>query len=341
MDILEDKIKLRLKKYLNLDKINISIVNTKNFINIQAENQKLDCVVNLGIVNNIRRINKFHEYVNKKLSKGGYYLSCGETLEERVKRKKIKTPLGFKNIFLIVDFIYKRVLPKLIITKAIYFAITNGHNRVISKTEIIGRLISCGFEIIEYFEYNNLFFVLSKRIKKPFYDFDASYGPLFKMKRIGYEGKIIYIYKLRTMYPFAEYLQESLYNSNLLGNDGDKIREDYRITYWGKLLRKFWIDEIPQIINLLKGDLNLVGVRALSQAKFNLYSEELKLLRIRVKPGIIPPFYADLPTNFSEFQLSEKKYIKQKFASPIITDIKYFFKAIINIILKGARSKWN
>ena len=147
-------IKDRLNPYINVNKDNISIVKTTNSINIQIlpSNKKLDCIINLERVNNIRWINKFHEDVNSKLEKDGIYLSCGETIKQRKKRVKQKFGFGLNSLFYFVDFLYKRVMPKLPGFKKIYFAITKGHNRTISKAEILGRLISCGFEILEYFD---------------------------------------------------------------------------------------------------------------------------------------------------------------------------------------------
>ena len=116
------------------------------------------------------------------------------------------------------------------------------------------------------------------------------------------------------------------------------MKGDYRITSWGKIFRKYFLDEIPQIYNWLKGDLNLVGIRALSEHYFSLYPDDLKQKRINFKPGLIPPYYADLPESFDEIVNSEREYLLQKEKSPILTDIKYFFKASSNILL-GARSK--
>ena len=62
------------------------------------------------------------------------------------------------------------------------------------------------------------------------------------------------------MYPYSEFIQGDLYEKNYLDISG-KIKNDYRITSWGKVFRKYFIDEIPQIYNWLKGDLSLVGVR--------------------------------------------------------------------------------
>ena len=330
-------IKNKIQKYINLDDSSYVILKTANHFNIESSNKKNDIFINLELVNNIRWINKFHESVNVKLNVGKYYVVCSETLEERRKRIWEKYPLGLKNTIRVVDFIYKRVLPKLPILKKIYFAITHGHNRVLSKAEILGRLISCGFEIVEYFEYNNLFYVISKKVSDPDYNLNPSYSPIFSMKRIGFRGKIIRVFKLRTMYPYSEYLQNLIIEENKLASTG-KVQNDYRVTTWGRFCRKYWIDELPMIINLLKGELNIVGVRPLSVSYFKRYPKDIQDMRLKVKPGLIPPYYADMPKNFNEILESEKRYLKSKFKNPLLTDIKYFYKSFINILFKGARS---
>ena len=93
------------------------------------------------------------------------------------------------------------------------------------------------------------------------------------------------------------------------------------------------------LINLLKGDLKIVGVRPLSSAKFNMYPSEVQDLRTKTKPGLVPPFYADIPNNFEELVESEVKYLNQYLKNPFLTDIKYFYKAFVNILFRGARSK--
>ena len=158
------------------------------------------------------------------------------------------------------------------------------------------------------------------------------------MKRIGYKGKKIGVYKMRTMYPYSEYCQDLIIKENNLDKSG-KVSNDFRVTNWGKFFRKFWIDELPMLINFFKGELSLVGVRPLSENYFKRYPKKLQDLRIKVKPGLIPPYYADLPNFFDEILISEENYIRQKLKTPFLTDLKYFFKAFINIVFKGARSQ--
>ena len=63
-------------------------------------------------------------------------------------------------------------------------------------------------------------------------------------------------------------------------------------TSWGKFLRKYWIDEFPQLFNVIKGDMKLVGLRPVSETYFNELNEEFRKLRLTLKPGCIPPYVA-------------------------------------------------
>lgn len=140
------------------------------------------------------------------------------------------------------------------------------------------------------------------------------------------------------MHPYSEYLQDYIYKCNNL-DSGGKFKDDFRVHTIGKIMRKFWLDETPMLINMLKGDMKLVGVRPLSSHYYDLYSDELKEKRIKHKPGLVPPFYVDLPKTLEEIQESEMRYLEAFEKSPIKTDIRYFFIAWRNIIFKNARSK--
>jgi len=157
------------------------------------------------------------------------------------------------------------------------------------------------------------------------------------MKRIGKNGKLIYVYKFRTMYPFSEYLQAYVFQHNHL-TEGGKFKNDFRVSTTGRILRRFWLDELPMLINFFKGEMKIVGVRPLSQHFYSLYPKDMQIKRIKYKPGLLPPYYADMPKSFDEIIDSERKYLDQYEKGRIFTDIKYFFKAFWNIFIKKARS---
>jgi lipopolysaccharide/colanic/teichoic acid biosynthesis glycosyltransferase len=294
-------------------------------------------ILNLKRVNDIRRINKFFESVNSKLPLGGIYICMAETKDLRKKRILRKFPPVLNYIYYIFDYIIKRVLPKFALTKGIYFFLTRGENRVLSRAELLGRLYSCGFEVLDEEYIGNHLFVISRKVKLPAFDLEATYGPLIKLKRIGKGGKEIKIFKTRTMHPYAEYLQEYVYVRNSL-QKGGKFKDDFRVSTLGRIMRRLWLDEFPSLINLFKGDLKIVGVRPLSPHYFSLYTKELQEKRIKYKPGLVPPFYVDNPTTLEEIMASENKYLDAYAKNPLWTDTKYLFLAAYNIIFKRYRS---
>jgi len=294
-------------------------------------------IVNLKKINDILRINKFFEEINHKLPMGGIYINQVETYSLRKARILKKFPGGINWMVYSIDFLFKRVFPKLWSTKKIYFIITNGRNRVMSKAETFGRLYSCGFEVIEEQMINGALYFVARKTSEPVFDSNPTYGPLIKLRRFGKDGKKIGVYKMRTMHPYSEYLQAYIYEKNKL-QDGGKFANDFRITSLGGFMRKFWLDELPMFLNVFKGEMKIVGVRPLSTHYFNLYSEELKERRLKYKPGLVPPFYVDMPVTLEEIMVSEIKYLDAYEKSPIRTDIIYFFKAFYNILIRKARS---
>jgi len=291
----------------------------------------------LNRVNDIRHINKHFERINRALNVGDYYVGLVKTLENyRKTRKGRNIPIigGFVRIW---DFAFLRIAPKVWGIRKIYFAITRGKGRLISKAEVLGRLVSCGFEIDDIRSLDKVHMFIVKKVGDPI-KVKASYGPLFKMNRVGKNGKIIGVYKFRTMHPYSEFIQSYLIKTNGYGANG-KIQDDFRMSRWSRIMRKYWIDEIPQILNVLKGDMKLVGVRPVSEVYFQDLPEELKQKRSRFKPGCIPPYVAfNEKSNLQSVLECEAKYLEMKTKNPYFTDTKLFFKAIFNIIFKGKRS---
>lgn len=294
-------------------------------------------IVNLHRVNDIRRLNKFFEAVHDKLADGGHFVVCVQTLRFWRRSIRLRFPRVIAQAYMGVTFVLKRVLPKLRVTRGLYFAITKGKNRLLSKAETMGRLYSCGFEVVGVHHIDHLMFMVARKVKPPAFDLAPSYGPILRMRRVGQGGKLIHVYKLRTMFPYAEYLQKYIYENNSL-REGGKFANDFRVTPWGAVLRRLWIDELPMLVNWAKRELKLVGVRPLSFHYESLYPEQLRAQRRRTKPGLIPPFYADMPKTFEEILESERRYLDSYERHPWWTDIRYFAKAVRNILFRGARS---
>jgi lipopolysaccharide/colanic/teichoic acid biosynthesis glycosyltransferase len=325
--------------YSAIDSPNTLILATTTKFNIDAQIQQcFECIVNVKKVNDFRFINKYFESVNAKLPVGGIFIGYFETKNMRKKRILEKFPAGINYIYYALDFIVKRIFPKFTLTKKFYFLLTHGENRVLSKAETFGRLYSCGFEILDEKIIDKCLYFIAIKVKSPLFPKNPSYGPLIALERIGKDGKVIKVYKMRTMHPFAEYLQDYIYAKGGL-QEGGKFKDDFRVTTIGRIMRSIWFDELPMLINLLKGDLKLFGVRPLSKQYFKLYTKELQKMRIKNKPGLIPPFYVDYPQTIEEIIASEMKYLKAYEKHPFQTDWIYFWKAVYNIIFRKYRSK--
>ncbi len=114
----------------------------------------------------------------------------------------------------------------------------------------------------------------------------GSKGPVFfKQVRIGKAGKPFVMYKLRTMVVNAQQLQASLEGLNEQKGSAFKMKNDPRVTAVGKWLRKFSLDEVPQFLNVLKGDMSLVGPRPPLRKEVKTY-RHWQLQRLAVKPGM-------------------------------------------------------
>jgi exopolysaccharide biosynthesis polyprenyl glycosylphosphotransferase len=126
-----------------------------------------------------------------------------------------------------------------------------------------------------------LFFVVALLIKL------TSPGPiLFWQERVGLNKRKFAMCKFRTMIPNAERMQEELLHLNEMNGPVFKIKHDPRVTRIGRLLRKTSIDELPQLYNVLKGDMSLVGPRAMSVRDYRHFSQDWQRRRFSVPPGI-------------------------------------------------------
>jgi lipopolysaccharide/colanic/teichoic acid biosynthesis glycosyltransferase len=328
-----------IERIIDLNTRDYNILSTTTRFNVQKLlDNEYTHIVNLRRINDIRFVNKFFEAVNAKMKSGGTFTCCVETKNLRKKRLYNKYPPIINHIYYFFDYIFKRLFPKFNITKRAYFFLTAGRNRVFSYPEVLGRLYASGFEALKETHINGNLYITVRKTRDPYFDTNPTYGPLIKLSRIGKHGKLLSVYKLRTMHPYAEYLQKYIYERSEL-KDGGKFNEDFRVTTTGRFFRKVWLDELPMIINLFKGDLKIVGVRPLSQHYYSLYSKELQEKRIQTKPGLIPPFYYDMPKTMQEIQESEMRYLLAYDKRPFLTDWRYFWGAIFNIIFKKARSQ--
>ena len=110
-------------------------------------------------------------------------------------------------------------------------------------------------------------------------------SPVFSQLRVGRNGKLFRLYKFRSMCPNAESKLNDLLQDNEMDGPVFKMKDDPRITKVGKFIRKTSIDELPQFINVLKGDMSLVGTRPPTVNEFKQYQGHHKR-RLSMKPGI-------------------------------------------------------
>ncbi|MBC8001507.1 MAG: sugar transferase, partial [Opitutaceae bacterium] len=115
----------------------------------------------------------------------------------------------------------------------------------------------------------------------------TSPGPiLFRQQRSGLNGRPFVMYKFRSMVTNAEQLQHELASMNEMSGPVFKVTNDPRITPIGKFLRKYSIDELPQLFNVLRGDMSLVGPRPLPVDEVKRFNDVAHRRRLSVKPGL-------------------------------------------------------
>ena len=166
----------------------------------------------------------------------------------------------------------------------------------------------------------------------------TSKGPvIFVHNRVGKNGKKIGIYKFRSMVMNAEELiekftpeQKEEFKKNF------KLKNDPRITKIGKFLRKTSLDELPQLFNILKGDLSIVGPRPIIEVETKIYGEYKDML-LSIKPGLTGFWAANgrSDTSYKRRRAMEIYYVKKR---SLLFDIKIIFKTVISVF-KGDGAK--
>ncbi|MEE1075783.1 MAG: sugar transferase [Acutalibacteraceae bacterium] len=162
---------------------------------------------------------------------------------------------------------------------------------------------------------------------------DKKGQPIFSQIRCGKNGKQFRIYKFRTMCIDAEDKLKDLQSENEMDGPVFKIKHDPRITRIGKFLRATSIDEFPQLVNILLGDMSFVGPRPALPDEVAEYSERDKF-RLKVTPGLT--CYWQITPNrnsitFDEWMELDRKYILER---SLLLDFKLFFKTIIVVFKK-------
>lgn len=152
-------------------------------------------------------------------------------------------------------------------------------------------------------------------------------SPFFTQQRVGRDGKLFNMRKFRSMVPNAEQKLDTLLNQNEMDGPVFKIKEDPRVTRVGKFIRKSSIDELPQFINILMGDMSIVGPRPPLLREVEQYGDYEKQ-RLYITPGLtcywqIQPNRNSL--SFEEWVALDMKYIQER---SFMTDWKIIFRTI-------------
>ena len=220
------------------------------FSQVSMNGNPVRLLVNCHRINDIRWLNRYFLEIHNVMMNGGYLFGRAHTLKTHKEWIFSRYPTKLAYAVYAVDFLFNRVLPKLPYIKRIYFAMTKGKGRILSKAEILGRLHFCGFELVAEKEVNKNYCFVVRKLKKPSVDKSPSYGPLVELKRVGANNEVIRVFKFRTMHPYSEFVQKYAYKLGGL-RQGGKLEDDFRLTEWGKFMRKLWLDELPMLYNWL------------------------------------------------------------------------------------------
>ena len=152
-------------------------------------------------------------------------------------------------------------------------------------------------------------------------------SPIYVQERVGKNGRKFIFYKFRTMVPNADLALEELLDKNEMDGPVFKIKNDPRITPVGRILRKTSIDELPQLWNVLRGDMSLVGPRPPLPREVEQYTP-YQMQRLSVTPGLTGYWQIQPKRNslsFNQWMEWDLKYISER---SLWTDIKILFKTV-------------
>lgn len=198
-----------------------------------------------------------------------------------------------------------------------------------SKTYLqLKRLIDIGFSFLGLILLSPVMLVIALFILLE----DRNERVIFKQLRVGVHGKPFYMYKFRSMISDAELLKKTLIEKNEATGPVFKMRNDPRVTTFGKFIRKTSMDELPQLVNVLKGEMSLVGPRPPLPDEVAQYTD-YQMQRLEVVPGLTCYWQvngrSDIP--FEEWVDMDIQYIRQR---GFWLDIKLILKTII-VLLKS------
>ena len=196
----------------------------------------------------------------------------------------------------------------------------NGNSKAKSKAYLIAkRITDVLFSGIGLIILSPVFVIVAIAIKLD------SKGPIFfKQDRVGKDEELFSMYKFRSMVVNAEELKKALENQNEMSGPMFKMKKDPRITRVGRFIRKTSIDELPQLVNVIKGDMSLVGPRPSLPKEVEQFEPWMKE-RLTVQPGITC-FWQVMGRNsipFEEWMKLDVKYVRER---DYCLDIRLIFK---------------
>lgn len=195
---------------------------------------------------------------------------------------------------------------------------------------IVKRLMDIFLSLIGIILLSPLFLITAMLIKID----DPQGKVIFKQVRVGENGREFCMYKFRSMVSSAEQLLNHLLEENEVSGAMFKMKRDPRVTKIGRFIRKTSIDELPQLINVLKGDMTLVGPRPPLPREVKEYNEYHRC-RLIVKPGCTGLWQVSGRSNvgFEEMVKLDLKYIENR---SVLYDIKIILKTFL--VLLGSKN---
>jgi exopolysaccharide biosynthesis polyprenyl glycosylphosphotransferase len=167
----------------------------------------------------------------------------------------------------------------------------------------------------------------------------TSPGPvLFRQQRSGLNGRPFTIYKFRTMVTNAEQLKHELAAMNEMSGPVFKVTNDPRITPFGRLLRKFSLDELPQLFNVLRGEMSLVGPRPLPVDEVKRFNDLAHRRRLSVKPGLTCLWQISGRNNVKDFKDWVRLDLEYIDNWSIWLDLKILFRTV-PVVIAGTGAK--
>jgi lipopolysaccharide/colanic/teichoic acid biosynthesis glycosyltransferase len=320
-----------------------------------ADTERDDVTEDIGLLvgriplNNVQRLNLFLQFCAGRIAMGGYFMVRYTPLDVEIRRLREQYQGIRLRLALLRHFVWYRAIPKIPWLDRLYFSPlfswidryflrqSKLRARVLAMAEVWGRLAYYGMEVVAESDGEERF-ILARRVSTPISDRRPSYYAVVSLEKVGLDGKPVFLHKVRSMYPFSEFLQKRIFESHGLSEIG-KFKDDPRLTDYGPLIRKHWIDELPGLYDWVRGDVKLVGMRATSPHFLSLYPKELYDLYIQIKPGLVPPIFDESTDGFDDIVRVEMAYLKRYHEAPIRTDIQYFWYTFRDIVFRKVRSR--